>query len=824
MNSESGNSQAQPSSARPAIMPSVPPPAAAKPRALLGPIGGVFLLFFGVVLPAATVVIELVSGWCASMLFDPIPSLVHVGLIASVPVINLATMVALRRRRGEYARWMGWANGFALGVAGFYALMFLPVTPFAVIGIIFFGAGLLPLSPLTSLVCAIILCFRLRRLADGEIPSHAPGRWTGIGLAVLVLVAMEVPKAITCVGLQMAASSEPGAEIRGLRLLRFGGSRDMLLRACYVRQQGVMGDPIQFFFNEFGSRVSEDQTRSIYYRVTGTPFNMMKPPSLRGARGDVFFDDWDFGTGGDQVQGRLRGLSLSDSRQDTVVDPDSCTAYTEWTLVFKNQSARQQEARAQVALPPGAVVSRLTLWIDGQEREAAFGGRSQVREAYQKVVTRRRDPVLVTTSGPDQVLVQCFPVPPGGGTMKIRLGVTGPLDLDSRTAGLLRLPFFVERNFEIPEQLGHGVWVESRNRLSTKHTALTVSQESQQAFTVRGTVQGAGLDEPIAVGVERDAEQVEAWVSDTRGGDAAVVRQVLVEKPVDAPRRVVIVVDGSRRMHPFANSIADALKTLPAGVELAVLLASDEVVELAAVGPADDRTVRSAAEAIRQASYVGGCNNAPALAKAWDLAAASGNSVILWLHATQPVDLSGVEALRQRWERRPGKPLLFSAQFGGGPDLIVQRLDDLQCVRRIGRSDSPVDDVRHAIKLWSDGATVPAYERSRVVGATPPAGKDGSFHVARLWAYDEILRLAGSRTVADRGQALKLAGAYQLVTPVSGAVVLETQQQFDEAGLNPVSPDSVPTVPEPETWMLIIVGLLLLVAARLIRRRKHAGA
>jgi hypothetical protein len=54
--------------------------------------------------------------------------------------------------------------------------------------------------------------------------------------------------------------------------------------------------------------------------------------------------------------------------------------------------------------------------------------------------------------------------------------------------------------------------------------------------------------------------------------------------------------------------------------------------------------------------------------------------------------------------------------------------------------------------------------------------------------------------------------------------VLETQQHFDEAGLTPVSPDSVPTVPEPETWMLIIVVALLLVAARLIRERKHAGA
>jgi hypothetical protein len=196
--------------------------------------------------------------------------------------------------------------------------------------------------------------------------------------------------------------------------------------------------------------------------------------------------------------------------------------------------------------------------------------------------------------------------------------------------------------------------------------------------------------------------------------------------------------------------------------------------------------------------------------------------VILWLHATQPVQLPGVEVLRQRWERRPGKPLLLSAQFGGGPDLLVQCLDDLECVRRIGRSDSPAADVGHTIARWADGAMVPVYERSRATGATLPPGKEGSFHIARLWAHDEVLRLAGSRNSGDSDHALRLAGAYQLVTPVSGAVVLETQQQFDEAGLKPVSPDSVPTVPEPETWMMIIVGALLLVAARLIRERKAA--
>ena len=88
------------------------------------------------------------------------------------------------------------------------------------------------------------------------------------------------------------------------------------------------------------------------------------------------------------------------------------------------------------------MVSRLTLWIDGEEREAAFGGRSQVKTAYKETVQQRRDPVLVTTCGPDRVLVQCFPVPPGGGRMKLRLGITAPLVLTAADTGCLRFALF----------------------------------------------------------------------------------------------------------------------------------------------------------------------------------------------------------------------------------------------------------------------------------------------------------------------------------------------------------------------------------------------
>jgi len=49
-----------------------------------------------------------------------------------------------------------------------------------------------------------------------------------------------------------------------------------------------------------------------------------------------------------------------------------------------------------------------------------------------------------------------------------------------------------------------------------------------------------------------------------------------------------------------------------------------------------------------------------------------------------------------------------------------------------------------------------------------------------------------------------------LVTPVSGAVVLENQQQYEAAGLQPVGSMTVPSIPEPGTMALIALGLAML--------------
>ena len=517
----------------------------------------------------------------------------------------------------------------------------------------------------------------------------------------------------------------------------------------------------------------------------------------------------------------MKGLSLANSRQDGFIDADAALAYVEWTLEFKNVSTLQREARAQILLPPGGVVSRLTLWINGEEREAAFGGRSQVREAYRNVVAQRRDPVLVTTCGPDRALVQWFPVQPNGGLMKARIGITAPLILTQAGEAALPWPCFLERNFTIPEGFKHTLWVESKQPLESSGGRLKADRAQSGLAAVRGDVTEAELSHPQnVVRIRRDSAMREAWTMDTRDESNRMIRQIITESEAATPERLVFVVDGSRAMQEHFPAIAETFENLPAGIDFAVIVANDQLASSALrVEKASPEACRRVAADLRRVNATGGQDNVPALVRAWDLASESPQGVIVWIHGPQPILLDNAEQLKQRFERRPQSPLLHEIQTHAGPNRITEKLDGIAAVKSVPRLEGLDGDLKRLIASWGGSRKGLALMRERLNADMPVAsrqGKQTSLHLARLWALDEILRLVAARKFE---QAQQLAGRYQLVTPISGAVVLETQAQYQTAGLKPVDAQSVPAVPEPSTWVLLVLGLAL-GAGQALRRRK----
>jgi len=769
------------------------------PRPARTPWPPVLAILFGLLLPPIAVGVEVATHFCADNLFNPLPTPWHVALYLLIP---LATGVILWAGRADGQRWRTAAavlNGLALAIAAIYTIVFLPILPISVVMIMFMGLGLCGLSPVLALIAMLNSRAYLSRM---QAPRRA--LWIGMAIGLVLMTAVELPGDLTVWGMGLAASPRATTSLHGIHLLRAVGNRRVMLECCY-RDPRTTGALLASLLNN--TPPSPTVARTIYYRVTGTPFNTEPTPRMKTARGAFTRDtetDWD--VGGSTVGGQAVGVSLSSSRLDGSLDAAAALGYLEWTMVFKNTSSLPQEARVQIALPPGAVVSRATLWVDGQEREAAFAARGRARQAYQQVaVVQSRDPLLVTTCGPDRILVQCFPVPADNGAMKIRLGITLPLPTTGSAGAVCLLPRIMERNFIGDSAFKHHVWLESRGRLRTDGAGITTGVTPGGAYMLTGAVSEMTLTTPIYV--DHPVLVSESWTPDPLHPKQVIIQRLVATRP-KPPTRLVVVLDGSRGMRE-AGDLLSALSRLH-GIPCTLIYAGDTVQTVLSSTALSDTFPGQLRQALRTIQFTGGIDNTAALQDAWDLAATHPGGAILWLHGPQPLD-GDIEPLLQRWQRRPDGPHLFALQVIPGSCTVLEGLDTIRAVEAVPAYGSPREALDHLLARWDPMASQ-AYIVQRYAAPRENArGVQTSQHLARLWARDQAMEFYARQKAPDTEEAIALASAYHLVTPVTGAVVLQTARDYTDNGLEPVKPGSVPTVPEPAEWLLLLAGALALI-------------
>lgn len=227
------------------------------------------IVIFGILLPAGVLIFELVAGICAEAVFDPLPSLLHIILVALLPIANLWLLLSLAGSHPQRLRWLAWANGLAIGVGIFYSVLFAPLTPIGIIGLVYFGIGLVLLAPILSLLSALCLRFYLGKQAEKQCQPIRV--WPGMLLALLLLLGSALPATVTRIGLDMASSSERESHLNGIRLLRAVGSENILRQHCHA-QTRISGDVIgalTIWRSQGRLQNNPVQAEATYYLVTG---------------------------------------------------------------------------------------------------------------------------------------------------------------------------------------------------------------------------------------------------------------------------------------------------------------------------------------------------------------------------------------------------------------------------------------------------------------------------------------------------------------------------------------------------------------------------
>ncbi|CAN5141923.1 hypothetical protein BH10CYA1_BH10CYA1_37910 [soil metagenome] len=767
---------------------------------------GKAFLFFGVILPLIAIGFELTTHFCAQHFFDPFPSASHVILFMLIPLSNFMAWLSGRRDMSPHYGFMALISGMAMGIGCLYALMFLPLTPHSAMYSLLFGFGLLGFAPLLSVPCTWLSGKTVCKLAASRKTFFDPHQVEHIGhlIVLCLVVAVELPSTLTRMNLSLAA--DPGTEKQGVQWLRQFGSEEVMLRACYERS-GRATDILGSLY-ESGHPLSIESARSIFYKVTGKPFNSVPIPSAARAtiqHAGLIDDPNGFNAGvkdefdldsdiaGENVSGVARGLTVTQSAVHGTVEPNAAVADLDWTATFSNSSPYDREARAKLLLPSDGVVTKATVTVNGVERDATILVRSLARTIYKQSVIDHKDPLLVSTCGVNQVLIQCFPVQPNS-DMKVRLQIAAPLVIsaDKRT-GSLMLPAFEERNFQFEQPVS--VTFASNGRILPPVSKFLESGEKTSTGSRNGSTFAVEPSQIARLGgvvsFARNPEVSEV-ISNSKSGATGIVARAIIPT-YKMPEKLAVIIDGSASMQRYIPELATALKALPAAVKAEIIVVGDDVESLGS--NANPAAYATALGALEKYKALGGHADDNQLLNR------IATSPVLWIHGSQPISSGNSKLLNDLLRRPANTPWLYDLQTVSGPNELLSGLEPQSNFVSVARVGKLHDDLNRLFSSWKTGVVKPSdnlkfadwirpidtsvlhpgVPNPVAPSATAPTITQSSKHdlemedvqipgLTSLYGYQKLLESYKSDDITP---ALVLAEKYHLVSPVSSAVVME---------------------------------------------------
>lgn len=341
-----------------------------------------------------------------------------------------------------YEQLPGWIRismlvilGVSLSLFIYMSAYLVPLYAVGVVGAIALGISLHVFVPLLFTIYTAKLAMRLYR----SNPSTMKWMGAGASLSFVVVIVFSIQWSVNVRSINKTyrnASLENAAGLPGwvavAQQLPVNGIAEKILKADLVYSVPNKWDDRQNWFWGIPDGRFNEQTKH-------DPLVMIA--ALFGGRSNLTPEDQihvleSMHEARHQAQERLwSGEHLTTDFIKTLVQiwPQYGLSYTEKVVTVSNNEQyaswnNQEEAIYTFTLSEGAVVSALSLWIDGVEEKAVLTSKQKADSAYKTIVGReRRDPSVVHWQEGNKILVRVFPVV-SGQSRKFKIGITAPLN------------------------------------------------------------------------------------------------------------------------------------------------------------------------------------------------------------------------------------------------------------------------------------------------------------------------------------------------------------------------------------------------------------
>ncbi len=724
---------------------------------------GLSVMTLGLFLPALLITISGVVCFerIMRMTFKhPVETLVECLFVALIPFANYLAWKAIRHQDSRHPFRLGLLNGAAI-VTSFGAALII----FASIFFNYAPAyGLLGAVALMSGICGVYMAVKLRDSAMTRQTKANRIIFSAVGvlLAIAGLGACEARGTVIRVAENLALSDTGSDRNKALEMLRgLNCEQELRMQCADDRMAGIPG----MFW-----RISPQRERELYFAVTGRPYGNSLTESVY-SMSDEYLSRHVVGT-------PIKGLNLLRSAITGYVNAETLTSTVNWTFVFKNGTFEAQEARAELAMPPGAVISNMTLWAKGEPHQAYFGPTDRVQRTSRDnnwVDVSQSDPALITDLGRGRALMKCSPIP-AQGELKLQVTITERLKPLTLTEASMSLPKFVDANFAMAGE--HNLRIHSTNELSTAMPEIRQQPAADGGHLLVGTLKEADLNGGnLSIAVKRAADSGPYFIEDKLSSNGGYIKETVRQIATRAPEQLVVVIDNSESMNKHIASLVDALKRIPANVKTTVVLPTDGM-------QMDPLPLDKGIELIQKTKFSGGKDNLQAVIKAADAAGQSNHGAVLWIHGPQP-SFNEEMYIMAPYIQRPSFYELALDDRWTDTNEFFKNHREIGPFAPVPRNSVIADDLRTFLSKWQPGGTEYVVELAR--STDKPSGKQANAKQAdeliRLCTRDECYKLLRENNLAE---AAELATSCRIVTPVTGAIVLARHVREAAASNDPV--------------------------------------